>query len=473
MNVEGTNGNQQPPEDEVLDLSYFWPYRWLHCVRANSSIFFSALIAGFLLCIEVLQLLFCTPVLALIVHHSANQHSCISSGKWFFLGASVCLYVITRFVLPVILVFTFSRAVINKLDTKSSSITSDFLKQIQRQENETVIQAVVHKFWDVEIAKKTYHKILRTLREHLAWELVVMMGTAVLEAAVITSLFIQVGATRFAVDAYSVPLGGVFERLIIILDAVSYFLLILKIGIISSFFNHEATVNHLVAGAVALEEHADTFGVKLSKELITSAKDTVNNFNNSWGVAEALVCLSVQLYTLILLLFAAAGLPLSCGTTTHMYVEEMDWYWITFIIFFSIGHFLSTCVWPLHGALMFRSFGIFVEILLLVALWILQPPLFGSFLHILFAVMPAAYLFWYLWIKAHYENSVRSAKPKGWRQQHLIKLAIYVYLMVQLVIAIIVSIHSEFSTLNPSQSNCERSMCMCNTQTACHDQSTF
>ena len=80
-----------------------------------------------------------------------------------------------------------------------------------------------------------------------------MCVTSTLEAAIITLMLVQVGATRLALDAYSIPLGGVLQIVIESLDALSYFALILTIGIICSFFNHEATMNRLVAGAVALK----------------------------------------------------------------------------------------------------------------------------------------------------------------------------------------------------------------------------
>ena len=166
------------------------------------------------------------------------------------------------------------------------------------------------------------------------------------------------------------------------------------------------------------------------------------------GIAEIFIFLSVQVYTLILVLFAGAGLPLSCGITAHMHTKEMHLYWFAFVVIFTVGHFLSTCVWPsAHGAFEYRVIGILLEAFLLAIVYIVQPPLFGSFLQILFAVMPAAYLFWYLWMKVHYENSVRSAKPKEWRQPHVRNMGIYICLMVQLVGAIILSIFSEYSIM--------------------------
>ena len=439
----------QLPKAEALDLRHFWPYQCLNYVQARLP-FLSAFIAVFLQFIVILQLLF-SMLLTFSIYHSSNQHSCITMEKWSFMFVTVFLYFFTRGLLPLIIVCTFSSAVVSKLGTQTSSLGSDFLKAISREENEPVLQAVVRTFWDVGLARKTYSTILKTLTQQLAKELGVMCVTATLEAAIITLMLVQVGATRFALDVYSIPLGGVLEIVIESLDALSYFALILTIGTICSFFNHEATMNRLVAGAVALEDDADSYGVQPSKELITSAKNTVNNFNNSWSLTEIFLFLSVQLYTLILLLFAGAGLPLSCGVTARINGNQMHLYWFPFVLIFSVGHFLSTCVWPsARGASEVRVTGLLLEALLLAALYIVQPPLFGSFLQILFVVMPAAYLFWYLWIKVHYENSVHSAKSKAQRRLHQRNIGIYISLMAQLVVAIIVSIFSEYSIIRVS-----------------------
>ena len=235
-----------------------------------------------------------------------------------------------------------------------------------------------------------------------------MCITSLLEAITITFILVQVGSTRFALDAYSISFGGVLDGLIVCVDALSYFSLMLMTGIISSFFYHETTMNRLVAGTVALEDHAiNSFGVEPSNKLMKSAKNAMNSFNNRWSTAEIVLFISVQLYTLILVLFAGAGLPLNCGVTAHMHAEQVHPYWFTFVIAFSVAHFLSTCVCPsAFDASEVRYAGIILEVFILIALYIVQLPLFGTFLQILFAVIPAAYLFWYLWIKVHYENSV-------------------------------------------------------------------
>ena len=454
-----SQGRSQHSEEDVFD---FWPYQWLHHLQADLP-YLSTFIKVGLLFIVIMQLPFVMPIIAFKVHHSADQHSCISLDKWLFMYAAVFLYIFTRGLLPLITFWVFFSAVINKLGTESSSLASDFLKEVSRKENEFVFRAAVRIFWDERLAEK---KDIDpgTVAQHLKKKFSVMCVTSLSQAIVITLMLVQVGATRFVLDAYSFSFGKVLEGLIVCADALFYFALILTIGIIASFFYHEATVNYLAAGTVALEDHADSFGVKPSQELIKLAKNAVNNFNNRWSTGEIFIFLSVQVYTLIPLLFAGAGLPLSCGITAHIHTEQMYVHWLAFVIFFSMSHFLSTCVWPSSfDSASIRSAGIALEVALLIVLCIVQPPLFGTFLQILFVVMPSAYLYWYLWTKAHFEYFMYAAKPKEWRQQHQRNMAIYICLMAQLVVAIIVSIISEVSILSSSPTSCERSTC--NTQT--------
>ena len=449
----------QPSENKLLNLSHFWPYQWLHYVQ-NDLPALSTCIKVCLLLTVIAQLPFIAPILDLSVHHSANQCSCISLNERFFMYTTVFLYFFTRGLLPLITVWAFSSAVISKLGTQSSAFASDFLKESNRGTNETVFRAVVRIFWDVRLSETT-NSIGKTLTRQLEKKLGAMCIISLFKAITITLMFVQVGPTRFALDAYSISFGGVIDGLIVCVDALTNFALLLMTGITFSFFYHEATMNCLVAGTVALEDHAiNSFGVEPSNELMKSAKNAMNSFNNRWSTTEIVLFVSVQLYTLILVLFAAAGVPLSCGgVTAHMHAEQVHPYWFTFVIGFSVAHFLSTCVCPsAFDASEVRYAGIILEVFLLIALYIVQPPLFGKFLQILLAIIPAAYLFWYLWLKICYENSVRSAKPEGWRRQHQRNMAIYICLMVQLVVAIVVSINSEYSILSSSSFTCERSI---------------
>ena len=152
-----------------------WQYQFLRCLP-----FLNNLITYFLPATMVIQLFFYALIFLFSVSQSANQHSCINSHKGFMIGA-LFLCALTRALLPLIMVYTFSRAVISKLDTQASFLTSNFVGQISRKENEPVLQGVVRTFWDVGLAKRTYSTILRTLTQHLAKELGVMCVTSILQ----------------------------------------------------------------------------------------------------------------------------------------------------------------------------------------------------------------------------------------------------------------------------------------------------
>ena len=137
--------SNQPSENKLLNLSHFWPYQWLHYVQ-NDLPALSAFIKVCLLLTVIAQLPFIAPILDLSVHHSANQCSCISLNKRFFMYTTVFLYFFTRGLLPLITVWAFSSVVISKLGTQSSAFASDFLKQCNSRRNETVFRAVVRIF---------------------------------------------------------------------------------------------------------------------------------------------------------------------------------------------------------------------------------------------------------------------------------------------------------------------------------------
>ena len=134
---------------------------------------------------------------------------------------TVFLYFFTHGLLPLITVWTFSSAVTSKLGTQSSAFASDFLKQSNIRTNETVFRAVVRIFWDVRLAETT-NSIGKTLTRQLEEKLGAMCITSLLKAITSTLVIVQLGSTRFALDAYSISFGGVIDGLIVCVDALTY-----------------------------------------------------------------------------------------------------------------------------------------------------------------------------------------------------------------------------------------------------------
>ena len=79
-------------------------------------------------------------------------------------------------------------------------------------------------------------------------EFQVMCGTSICEAFFVTFVFVLIGATGFSPSGYSLPrdLKCALCMMVELLNSSCYFLLLLFIGILSSIYYHEATMDHLV-----------------------------------------------------------------------------------------------------------------------------------------------------------------------------------------------------------------------------------
>ena len=189
--------------------------------------------------------------------------------------------------------------------------------------------------------------------------------------------------------------------------------------------------------------------MKPSKKLLKAAKNAMNHFNNKWRECEVLIVVTVPIYVLALIIFVSSGQPISGNKNIHVTGENVHLYWLCFVIFFTLCHFLATCVWPTsHSSAPYRSIGMLYEVCGVVILYISQPPQLIGVLHILYAIMPAAYMFWFLWFKLHQENSVRCAKLAGVRKQHGGRIVMMAGLMILLCTAIAACLFSEFSIIS-------------------------
>ena len=176
-------------------------------------------------------------------------------------------------------------------------------------------------------------------------------------------------------------------------------------------------------------------------------RNVANQFNNKWGECDIIV-VAVQIYVLTLI-FASTGQPISGNKNIHVTGENAHLYWLCFIVFFSLCHLLATYVWPTsHSSAPYWSIGILFQVCGVVVSYTFQPPQLGCVPHILYATVPATYLFWFLWRKLHQENSVRHAKLAGVRKQHGGQIFIVAAgLTILLCTAITVCLIGEFSII--------------------------
>ena len=427
----------------LFTTSQKWPYSYVgsHMLR-NVAI-------GALLALIFLQL-WVRIVWSVVI---INQHAtrCNSVREWFFLLLSVFFRFFTLCLLPLLVLTLAAHALARRLDGVSPTIS--LRQEIAKKVNGPVLKTVVTHFWNQRALNKDHSTILTDLSQQLAFEFHVMWGTSICEAFLVTLAFVRIGVTGFSPSDYSLPpdLNCTVRMLVELLNISYCFLLLLFIGMLSSIYYHEATVHRLVASAVELVDFSHWYGVKPSKKLTEAAKNTVNCFYNKWGECEIIMVVAVQIYVLALVIFATSGQPIGGKKNIHVTGENAHLYWLCFIFFFTLCHFLATCVWPTsHSSAPYRSIGILFEVCGVVVLYTFQPPQLRDVLHILYAIVPAAYLFWFLWLKLHQENSVRRAKPAGVRKQHGGRIVMMAGLMILLCTAITVCLISEFSIIQSS-----------------------
>ena len=446
---EDTPANESvipPGQDSVplFNTSQKWPYSYLgSCLLKNVAI-------GALLALIILQLWVNIVLGVLAIHqHTFERHSV---RDWFFLLLSVFLRFFSLCLLPLLVLVVAAHALARRLDGVSSSIS--LRQEIEKKGNGPVLTAVVAHFWDQTALNKDHGTILTDLSRQLTFEFQMMCFTSICEAFLITLAFARIGITGFSPRDYSLPedLNDTMCMLVELLHGSYYLVLLFFIGLLASIYYHEATVNRLVASAVELVDYSHWYRVKPSKKLLEAAKNAVNRFNNKWGECEIIIVVAVQIYVLALIIFASSGQPISGNKNIHVTGENVHLYWLFFVVYFSLCHFLATCVWPTaHSSAPYRMIGVFFQFCGVVVLYISQPPQLGSVLHILYAIVPAAYFFWFLWLKVHQENSVRRAKPTGVRKQHGGRIVMMVGLMTLVCTAITVCLISEFSIIHSSK----------------------
>ena len=435
-----------PKSGPLFATSRNWPYNYL-----GSNLLKNVVIGG-LLALIILQLWINIVLCVLLINKQATERHSVRG--WFFLLLSIFLRFFTFCLLPLLALGIASHAMARRLDGVSPAIS--LRREIEKKVNGPLLKKIIAHFWNQGVSDKDHSTILKELSQQLASEFYMMCTTAICEAFLVTLALVRIGITEFSPSDYLLPLDCSLYMPLELLNMTYYFLLLLFIGIFSSVYYHEATVHRLVGSAVELVDFAHWYQLKPSKKLTEAGKNAVNRFNNKWGECEILILVSVQIYILALMLFASSGQPISGIKNAQVTGEHAHLHWFCFVAFFTICHFLSTCVWPTaHSSAPYRSIGILFQFCGVIVLYISQPPALGGVLHILYPIIPSAYLFWFMWLKLHQENSVRRAKPPGVRKQHGGRIVMMAGLMVLLCTAISVCFLSEYSII---QSNVQTAL---------------
>ena len=362
--------------------------------------------------------------------YHGNYHSSLAFCLVFVLR------LITRCALPLVLLLVTMYVTGKRANESVPVPPGDFRREIQEIENEPVLQAVIHHFWSKSLANEKGTEILQTVKCHFGTALATMYITSFCEAFLLTVALWKLDAASYIPLLYQqmeYP-GAVVLNM---LDILTFFVLNFSSGMMFSFFFHEITVKHLIAAVVKVNDYS---AAKLQEDLKCAAKATFDCIVSNWTALELSLYFGVQIYSVIILMSAAAQIPLSYGILGDM----SHFSWLTFVGASTLLHFLSTCPYQVP---VIRVIGIVLEVCGLCWLFCFDIPKFGGFLQIMYITIPGAYLFWYLVAMTYHEYIVLGQKPKDSRIKHYRRLGRYAAFLLQWTSVLIFSIACEYLLL--------------------------
>lgn len=341
----------------------------------------------------------------------------------------------TRCGLPLCLLIVTLQIAMKRRSATSPVPQGDFTCKIEEEDSKSVLQKVVHHFWNEGLASKEPIIILKEIQSHFETAHTAMHIGSLVEAIILTVTLWKLEAAFYISAFYKMdPHIGV---ILSVFDIVTFFVLNLSCGMMFSLFFHEITMKHIVAAVVKVNDYS---GVELPGDLKRSAKVTLDYIVSSWTWLELFLYLGVQIYSFILAISAAAQIPLSYGVLGDVCPTT----WLIFVSASTLFHILSTS--PYHAPYI-RSIGIVLELFGLFWLLWFDTPKFGSFLQILYVTIPGAYLFWYLVVMTRHEYLVLGHKPQDSKVKHYRRCGRNLAFLLQWIAVLIVSITFEYSLL--------------------------
>lgn len=343
----------------------------------------------------------------------------------------------TRCGLPLCLLIVTLQIAMKRRSATSPVPQEDFTCKIEEEDSESVLQKVVHHFWNEGLALKERINILTEIQSHFETAHMAMHIVSLVEAIILTFTLWKLEAAFYISGLYKMdPHIGV---ILSVLDIVTFFVLNLSCGMMFSLFFHEITMKHIVAAVVKVNDYGRP-KVKLPPNLKRSAKVTLDYIVSSWTWLELFLYLGVQIYSFILVVSAAAQIPLSYGILGDVCPTT----WLIFVSASTLLHLLSTS--PYHAPYI-RSIGIVLELCGLSWLLWFDTPKFGGFLQILYVTIPGAYLFWYLVAMTRHEYLVLGHKQQDSKVKHYRRCIRNLFFLLQWIGVLIVSITFEYLLL--------------------------
>ena len=357
-----------------------------------------------------------------------------SYSKDFAFYLVVLLRGFTRCGLPLCLLIVTLYVTGKRRSAMSPVPQGDFTRKIEKDNNKSVLQEVLHHFWKEGLTSTT-QIMLKEIQSHFETAHTAMHIGSLVEAIILTITLWKLEAAFYISGFYKMDpqIGFILS----VLDIVTFFVLNLSCGMMFSFFFHEITMKHIVAAVVKVNDYSE---VKLPGDLKRSAKVTLDYIVSSWTWLELFLYLGVQIYSFILAISAAAQIPLSYGILGDVCPTT----WLIFVSASTLFHILSTS--PYHAPYI-RSIGIVLELFGLFWLLWFDTPKFGSFLQILYVTIPGAYLFWYLVVMTRHEYLVLGHKPQDSKVKHYRRCGRNLAFLLQWIAVLIVSITFEYLLL--------------------------
>lgn len=427
-------------DNTLLEFSHVWPYSCLLYIKHKIP-FLRPLIMLVLAVVVLVQL--CIIFYTTIFVYGNRSHP-LYCHNLVYLVISILFRLFTRCALPLILISAVADILDHKLDRMTlPPEQKGFLKEIKRKESEGVLRTWAKHFWNKPDEKNNHFSILQSVHSRLGIELQVMCLSSVIECVLLSLIFHVIGATY-----YQPQYETVFPNLPTILftiDSISFPIMTCSSGIAFSFFFHELTIKHLVSCGLELE------GIEVTEhvtKLTKAAKKVVGHYETNWTLLELFIHFCIYFYSIILLVCSFALQPLGCLQRQDI-ADNTHLHWLCFVLVFFMAHLFATTIrLSRRGAARYRCIGIALEVFIFVFYFSSSEhiPMFGQFLHIMYGIIPAGYLFAYLWGEIYHEYRLVLYRSRQ-RMAHFSKLVKDLFQFLFLLFSLVASISSEWYLL--------------------------
>ena len=449
---------EQPEQQLELKPTHFLEYRllagWFEENQQLPKLICNSVLIT--LYIFLVIQLFATAKVAHLLHGRPSYPStCNHSGLIFMV--TVSLRYMTRFVFPLVLTLQF-HYVLGRLNLAADK-GRRFLEELQKDKNFTVLQKIALILFNIQVDTSqpmAVHKkkILQRAREDFADDLHAMCLSSLFEGFLLTLAVIGLGAVHYPSVIYPNKIG---LSLLGYFDVISCLVLTIFCTLMLAFCFLELKLKYTITAMLEAENlvtadfdiDATQPTVKLTDSLKGEAEKIVNCLALNWCAVDIFMHLGTGLYSILLITSATSGLALSCGVEVKSYQLESDAQiqWLWFVIIALFAHLLATSVFVIP---LVRPVGITLEILGVLIIFCMyeERAAYSQYLQILYAIFPACYCFWYHFAIIVYEF-LFTYRCKNHKHAHVKKMVYSIGLILLLVVAVLASVYTEYTSLAP------------------------